>query len=101
MNRLAAVALLLLLAAAMAPVQAATFRFTEQDLLESDEALWELYGRWAAHHEVEREPGRFATFKANAHAQATQQEQDGPQRLRRQVLRRVQAVRDRGRTSSP
>jgi hypothetical protein len=72
MKRLAAVALLLLLlllAAAMAPVQAATFRFTEQDLPEPDEALWELYGRWAAHHEVERDPGRFATFKANAHRQ--------------------------------
>jgi hypothetical protein len=72
MKRRAAVALLLLLlVAALAPVQqAATFRFTEQEDLESDEALWELYGRWAAHHGVERdETGRFATFKANAHRQ--------------------------------
>ncbi|CAO2040335.1 unnamed protein product [Urochloa humidicola] len=70
MKRLAAVALLLLVAA-LALVQdtvQATFRFTEEDL-ESDEALWELYGRWAAHHEVVRELDRFPSFKANAHRQ--------------------------------
>ncbi|XP_066360867.1 cysteine proteinase EP-B 2-like [Miscanthus floridulus] len=44
----------------------AGFYLTAEDL-ESDEALWELYGRWAAHHGVVRKPGRFATFKANAH----------------------------------
>lgn len=36
-----------------------SFYSMAQDL-ETDEALWELYGRWAAHH-----PDRFATFKAN------------------------------------
>ena len=52
-----------LLVAALALV---AFYFTAEDL-ESDEALWELYGRWAAHHKVVREPGRFPTFKVNAH----------------------------------
>ncbi|CAL4937029.1 unnamed protein product [Urochloa decumbens] len=74
MKRLAAVALLLLVALVQATVQP-TFRFTEEDL-ESDSAafrwggtLWDLYGRWAADHEVVREPSRFPTFKANARRQ--------------------------------
>lgn len=63
----AAVALLVLVAAlALVATVQAGFYFTAEDL-ESDEALWELYGRWAAHHGVVREPGRFPTFKANAH----------------------------------
>ncbi|XP_066360858.1 cysteine endopeptidase Rep1-like [Miscanthus floridulus] len=63
----AAVALLVLVAAlALVATVQAGFYFTAEDL-ESDEALWELYGRWAAHHGVVREPGRFMTFKANAH----------------------------------
>ncbi|CAM0146623.1 unnamed protein product [Urochloa decumbens] len=67
MKRLAAVALLLLVALVQATVQP-TFRFTEEDL-ESDETLWDLYGRWAADHGVVREPSRFPTFKANARRQ--------------------------------
>lgn len=59
-------AVVALLVAALALVQVATFTFTEEDL-ELDEASWELYGRWAAHHGVVREPGRFPTFKAKAH----------------------------------
>jgi KDEL-tailed cysteine endopeptidase len=63
----AAVALLVAVAAlALVATVQAGFYFTAEDL-ESDEALWELYGRWAAHHGVVREPGRFPTFKANAH----------------------------------
>lgn len=62
----AAVALLVATAAlALVATVEAGFYFTADDL-KSDEALWELYGRWAAHHGVVREPGRFATFKANA-----------------------------------
>jgi len=62
----AAVALLVVVAAlALVATAQAGFYFTAEDL-QSDEALWELYGRWADHHGVVREPGRFPTFKANA-----------------------------------
>lgn len=64
-SRLAAVALgLVALVATAVPAQC-SFYFTAGDL-ESDASLWDLYGRWAAHHQVVREPARFATFKANA-----------------------------------
>ncbi|XP_004986127.1 cysteine proteinase EP-B 1 [Setaria italica] len=72
---LAAVALLVAALALVAMVQA-IFYFTAEDL-ESDEDLWELYGRWAAHHEVVREPGRFPTFKANAHMLHSEQRDVG------------------------
>jgi len=85
----AAVALLVAVAAlALVATVQAGFYFTAEDL-ESDEALWELYGRWAAHHGVVREPGRFATFKANAHMLHGKKRHAGElQRLRRPVLRR-------------
>jgi len=65
-SRLAAVTLGLvaLVAATAVPAQCSIY-FTAGDL-ESDTALWDLYGRWAAHHQVVREHARFATFKANA-----------------------------------
>ena len=63
----AAVALLVVVAAlALVATAQAGFYFTAEDL-QSDEALWALYGRWADHHGVVREPVRFPTFKANAH----------------------------------
>jgi C1A family cysteine protease len=41
--------------------------------LESEEDLWEMYGRWVAYYEVVREPSRFLTFKAKAHRQHNKQ----------------------------
>ncbi|KAF8755782.1 hypothetical protein HU200_011251 [Digitaria exilis] len=44
--------------------------FDEKDLA-SDQALWDLYERWQAHHHVHRHHGekgrRFGTFKENVH----------------------------------
>ncbi|CAN6232330.1 unnamed protein product [Urochloa humidicola] len=75
-SRLAAVALALVaLVATAVPVQCG-FYFTVGDL-ESDATLWDLYGRWAAHHQVVREPARFATFKANAREMHSQQRHAG------------------------
>ncbi|CAL5019757.1 unnamed protein product [Urochloa decumbens] len=52
----------------LAPTQA-SLTYTEEDLA-SDDSMWALYERWAAHHEVVREHGekvrRFPIFKNNA-----------------------------------
>jgi len=64
-----------LLVALVATVDA-TFTFTADDI-ESEEALWELFGRWAAYHEVVREPGRFAAFKANVQWRWSKQRHSG------------------------
>lgn len=56
---------LVLLVAAMAVWAEAIFPYETEDLT-SDEALWDLYDRWAAHHGVVREAGRFSTFKRRA-----------------------------------
>jgi len=64
-----------LLVALVATVDAA-FTFTADDI-ESEEALWELFGRWAAYHEVVREPGRFAAFKANVQWRWSKQRHSG------------------------
>ncbi|KAL6598722.1 hypothetical protein ACP70R_046120 [Stipagrostis hirtigluma subsp. patula] len=62
------VALVVAAAIALAPTQA-SFIYTEEDLA-SDDSMWALYERWAAHHEVVREHGdkirRFPIFKNNA-----------------------------------
>ena len=59
------------LAAAIAlALTQASFTFTEEDLA-SDDSMWALYERWAAHHEHEVVHGhgektrRFAIFKNN------------------------------------
>ena len=63
------VALVVAAAIALAPMQA-SFTFTEEDLA-SDDSMWALYERWAAHHEDEVVHGhgekarRFAIFKNN------------------------------------
>ena len=49
-----------------APTQAqASFFYTDEDLA-SDDSMWALYERWAAHHEVVPETSRFPIFKNNA-----------------------------------
>ncbi|XP_004981070.2 uncharacterized protein LOC101761201 [Setaria italica] len=62
------VALVVAAIALQAPTQA-SFTYTEEDLA-SDDSMWALYERWAAHHEVVREHGekarRFPIFKNNA-----------------------------------
>ncbi|KAJ1286715.1 hypothetical protein BS78_03G373200 [Paspalum vaginatum] len=60
--------------------------FDERDLA-SDEALWDLYERWQAHHGVQRHHGekgrRFGTFKENVHfIHAHNKRGDRPYRLR-------------------
>lgn len=72
----AAVALLLVATALVATAVGSGFYFTEDDL-KSEDALWDLYGRWAAHHGVVRQPGRFAAFKANAEDRHAKQRRRG------------------------
>ena len=60
--------MLVVAAIALASTQA-SFTYTEEDLA-SDDSMWALYERWAAHHEVVHEHGdktrRFPIFKNNA-----------------------------------
>ncbi|WVZ50357.1 LOW QUALITY PROTEIN: hypothetical protein U9M48_001616, partial [Paspalum notatum var. saurae] len=67
---------LLVALVALASTVDATFTFTDDDI-DSEEALWELFGRWAAYHEVVREPGRFAAFKANVQWRRSKQRHSG------------------------
>ncbi|KAL6657262.1 hypothetical protein ACP70R_005042 [Stipagrostis hirtigluma subsp. patula] len=59
------VALVVAAAIALAPTQA-SFIYTEEDLA-SDDSMWALYERWAAHHQVVPDKTRrFPIFKNNA-----------------------------------
>ena len=62
---LCVVALVVAAMALLAPTQA-SFIYTEEDLA-SDDSMWALYERWAAHHEVACDKTtRFPIFKKNA-----------------------------------
>ena len=52
-------------AVALARTTQASFFCTDEDLA-SDDSMWALYERWAAHHEVVPETSRFPIFKNNA-----------------------------------
>ena len=81
-----------LLVALVATVDAA-FTFTADDI-ESEEALWELFGRWAAYHErggararpVRGVQGQRPVALVQA---ATLWAPDGTQRVRRPIVRRA------------
>ena len=61
---LCVVALVVAAMALLAPTQA-SFIYTEEDLA-SDDSMWALYERWAAHHQAVPETRRFPIFKSNA-----------------------------------
>ncbi|CAO2167430.1 unnamed protein product [Urochloa humidicola] len=78
--------LLVALVVASAAALCLAIPFDEKDLA-SDEALWDLYERWQAHHHVHRHHGekgrRFGTFKENVHfIHAHNKRGDRPYRLR-------------------
>ncbi|CAL4946040.1 unnamed protein product [Urochloa decumbens] len=78
--------LLVALVVASAAALCLAIPFDEKDLA-SDEALWDLYERWQAHHHVRRHHGekgrRFGTFKENVHfIHAHNKRGDRPYRLR-------------------
>ncbi|RLN04251.1 cysteine proteinase EP-B 2-like [Panicum miliaceum] len=86
MARLAKRLLLVALVVAAAAALCRAMEFDEKDLA-TDEALWDLYERWQAHHRVHRHHGekgrRFGTFKGNVHfIHAHNKRGDRPYRLR-------------------
>ncbi|KAL6840364.1 hypothetical protein ACP4OV_030174 [Aristida adscensionis] len=85
-RRLLLVALVVAVASMAAVELCRAIPFDERDLA-SDEALWNLYERWQAHHRVPRHHGekgrRFGIFKENVHyIHAHNKRGDRPYRLR-------------------